>query len=103
LITLDGVLARDTAQQAPGAVHAAIVRWAPTAVFLDVARVSGPLDSPSLGTLLASHRAAHSVSVTLALVNPSDRLYQQLRDRNVAGVLCPNLAVIDVDQAAGIR
>ena len=103
LITLEGVLAWGTAQQIPGAVHAAIVRWVPTAVFLDVAGVSGPLDSPSLGTLLASHRAARSVSVALALVNPSDRLYQQLRDYTVANVLCPHLAVIDVDQPAGIR
>ena len=102
LISVGGELDLGNAQQIPGVVHAAIVRWSPRAVFVDVAAVTR-MDAAGIGALLASSKAAASVSVTVAVLNPSDLLYQQMQDRRVADLLCPHLAVTRGMQSAAAR
>lgn len=99
LINVEGLVDYHTAQQIPGAVHAAIVRWAPRLVLIDVAGVP-VMDSAGLGALLAGRKAAASVSVTVAVLNPSDELYRQMQDGEVADLLCPHLALAADDQRA---
>ena len=60
LISVGGELEYGNAQQIPGVVHAAIVRWSPRAVFIDVAAVTR-MDDAGIGALPASSRAAASV------------------------------------------
>ena len=96
LITAEGRIDRTNAQQIPGAVHAAIVRWAPAAVLLDVNAVAA-IDPAGVAALLASHHAARKSSVTVAVVNPGDQLYQQIRQHDAADALCPHLAVTSTE------
>jgi anti-sigma B factor antagonist len=97
LITAEGMVEYHSAQQIPGAVHAAIVRWSPRLVLIDVAGVR-LMDAAGLGALLAGRKAAASVSVIVAVLNPSDTLYRQMQAADVADQLCPHLAVLADDE-----
>jgi anti-anti-sigma factor len=100
LISVSGVVEHHNAQQVPGAVHAAIVRWSPRAVFIDVAAVT-LIDSAGIAALLASGKAAAAASTTLAVINPGDLIYRQLQVSQVADLLCPHLAAAVDDRRVG--
>lgn len=95
VITVSGVVEYHNAQQIPGAVHAAIVRWTPKEVFVDLAEVTS-MDSAGIGALVASHKAAASAAVTVAVLNPSPSVYRHLRVRRLADMLCPQLTTRSV-------
>jgi len=91
IITVSGVVAYQTPDQIPGAVRAAIVRWAPSAVLLDVADVS-LFDAGTIAALLASHQTGLWAGVPVALINLGALPAGQLRQSGLASLLCPELA-----------
>ena len=91
IITVSGVVAYQTPDQIPGAVRAAIVRWAPQAVVLDIADVS-LLDAGTIAGLLAGHQTGAWAGVPVTLRNVGGLPATQLRASGLAGLLCPQLA-----------
>ena len=94
IITVSGVVAHQDPDQIPGAVRAAIVRWAPRVVLLDLADVS-LLDAGTIGALLAGHQTGAWAGVTVALINVGAFPLSQLRAHGVAKLLCPDLAAAE--------
>jgi hypothetical protein len=90
IITVSGVVAHQDPDQIPGAVRAAIVRWAPRVVLLDVADVS-LLDAGTIAALLAGHQTGAWAGVPVALINIGAFPLSQLRAHGVASLLCPDL------------
>ena len=94
IITVSGVVAYQSPDQIRGAVRAAIVRWAPELVLLDVADVS-LLEVATISALLASHQTGEWAGVPVALINVGVFPLSQLRDLGLASLLCPHLAPPD--------
>jgi hypothetical protein len=90
IITVSGVAVYQSPDQIPGAVRAAIVRWAPRAVLLDLADVS-LLDAGTIAALLAGHQTGAWADIPVTLVNVGALPLSQLRESGVAGLLCPDL------------
>jgi anti-anti-sigma regulatory factor len=88
IITVSGVVAYQSPDQIPGAVRAAIVRWAPQAVLLDIADVSA-LDAASITALLASHQTGERAGIPVSLINVGPFLLGQLREIGLASLLRP--------------
>jgi hypothetical protein len=90
IITVSGVAAYQSPDQIPGAVRAAIVRWAPRAVLLDVADVS-LFDAGIIAALLAGHQTGAWADIPVTLFNVGALPLSQLRESGLASVLCPDL------------
>lgn len=84
IITVAGVVAYQSPEQIPGAVHAAIVRWAPRVILLDLGDVH-MLDGAGMAALLAGQDVAARADVTVTLVNIGTFLSTQLREIGVEG------------------
>jgi len=101
IITVAGVVAYQSPDQMTGAVRAAIVRWAPEAVLLDMADVS-VIDTAGVGALLDSHRTAGWAGIPITLINVGTFLLGQLRETGITAlmaVLPDELAAPDVVDA----
>ena len=96
IVTVSGVAAYQNPDQIPGAVRAAIVRWAPQAVLLDVGDVS-LFDAGTIAALLAGHQAGAWAGIPVTLINVAALPLNQLRESGLAGLLCPDLAAEDGD------
>ena len=79
VLSLSGVAAYQSPDQVTGAVQAAIVRWAPQAILLDLADVS-VLDNAGVAALLGSQRMASWADISFALINVSTFVQGQLRE-----------------------
>jgi anti-anti-sigma factor len=90
VITVAGVVEYHNAQQIAGAVHAAIARWTPITVLIDIGEVC-LLDSAGIAALLASHQTAAAAAVNIAVLNPNSFIARQLRVYGVADLLCPQM------------
>jgi hypothetical protein len=90
IITVSGVAAYQSPDQIPGAVRAAIVRWAPRAVLLDVADVS-LFDAGIIAALLAGHQTGAWADIPVTLFNVGALPLSQLRECGLASLLCPDL------------
>ncbi|MEV8504910.1 STAS domain-containing protein [Actinoplanes sp. NPDC051475] len=86
IITVAGVVAYQSPEQVPGAVHAAIVRWAPRVILLDLGDVH-MLDGAGMAALLAGQDVGARAHVTVTLVNIGSFLAMQLREIGVEGVV----------------
>lgn len=100
IIAVSGVVAYESPDQILGAVRAAIVRWAPRVVLLDLADVNA-LDAASIAALLASHQTGEWAGIRVSLINVGPFLLGQLRETGLAGLLCPELAAEDDDAMPG--
>jgi anti-anti-sigma regulatory factor len=92
IITVSGVVAYQSPEQIRGAVRAAIVRWAPEVVLLDVADVS-LMEVATIAALLASHQTGEWAGIPVALINVGVFPLSQLRERGLASLLCPHLSL----------
>jgi hypothetical protein len=101
IITVSGDVAFQTPEQIGGAVRAAIVRWAPRVVFLDVAEIS-LLETATTAALLASHQIGEWAGIPVTLINVGVFPLSQLREKGLVGLLCPHLLAPNDDQAAGL-
>ena len=86
VLALSGAVVYQNPEQIPGAVRAAIVRWAPEAILLDLADVR-VLDAAGIAALLDSHRAVSWAGISFALVNVDAFVMGQLRDLGVASLI----------------
>ncbi|MEV6596705.1 STAS domain-containing protein [Actinoplanes sp. NPDC051346] len=92
VVTVAGVVAYQSPDQIPGAVRAAVARWAPRQVLLDVGDVS-VLDGAGISALLASYQEGTEAGISVELINAGAFLSMQLREAGLAGALCsPDLA-----------
>lgn len=89
VIAVSAVVAYQSPDQIVGAVRAAIVRWAPRAVLLDVADVNA-LDAAGITALLASHQTGEWAGIPVSLINVGPFLLGQLRETGLASLLCPD-------------
>lgn len=89
VITLTGEIGVHARAQIPGAIHAAIVRWRPRNILLDVARVPAWGDAV-IAAVLAGGEAAACLDVNLIVINASDKLLRQLHACHVADLPCPD-------------
>lgn len=96
MITVAGVVAYHNPDQIPGAVRAAVARWTPPRVFLDVGDVS-MLDGAGIAALLAGYQVGADADIPVTLVNVGAFLSMQLRESGVHGLLCPSDADADDD------
>jgi hypothetical protein len=90
IITVSGGVAYQCPDQIRGAVRAAIVRWAPRVVLLDVADVS-LLETATIAALLASHQTGEWAGVSVTLINVGVFPLSQLREQGLVSLLCPDL------------
>ena len=88
IITVSGVVAYQSPDQLTGAVRAAIVRWAPEALLLDMADVS-VLDSAGVAALMDSQRTATWAGISVTLINVGTFLLGQLRETGLTALLEP--------------
>ncbi len=95
IIEVSGVVAYENPDQIPGAVRAAIVRWAPRAVLLDLSDVNA-LDAASIAALLAGHQTGEWAGIEVSLFNVSPFVLGQLRETGLAGLLYPEGSTDDV-------
>jgi len=86
VLALSGSVVYQNPEQIPGAVRAAIVRWAPQAILLDLADVR-VLDAAGIAALLDSHRAVSWAGMSFALINVDTFVMGQLRDIGVASLV----------------
>ncbi|WP_433731483.1 STAS domain-containing protein [Actinoplanes sp. CA-051413] len=86
VLALSGAVVYQNPEQIPGAVRAAIVRWAPEAILLDLADVR-VLDAAGIAALLDGHRAVSWAGISFALVNVDAFVMGQLRDVGVASLI----------------
>jgi hypothetical protein len=93
-ITVSGAVAYQNPDQISGAVRAAIVRWAPRLVFLDVADVA-LLEVATIAALLSSHQAGEWAGIPVRLINVGVLPLSQLRDQGLVTVLCPDLLPLE--------
>ena len=101
IITVSGDVAYQSPEQIGGAVRAAIVRWAPHVVLLDLGEVS-LLETATIAALLASHQIGEWAGVPVTLINVEAFPLSQLREKGLVGLLCPHLPTSDDSQAAGL-
>jgi hypothetical protein len=90
IITVSGVVAYQSPDKIRGAVRAAIIRWAPEAVLLDVADVS-LLEAATISELLAAHQIGAWGGIPVTLINVGAFPVSQLREAGLANLLCPDL------------
>lgn len=90
IIQVSGVLAYQNPDQISGAVRAAIVRWAPRLVLLDLADVS-LLDAGAVSALLSSHQTGAWAGIPVQLINVGAFPISQLRESGLVGLFCPHL------------
>ncbi|WP_212987548.1 STAS domain-containing protein [Actinoplanes auranticolor] len=86
VLALSGAVVYQSPEQIPGAVRAAIVRWAPEAILLDLADVT-VLDAAGIAALLDSHRTAGWGGISFALINVGSFVMAQLREVGVASFI----------------
>jgi anti-anti-sigma regulatory factor len=86
IITVAGVAAYQSPDQMTGAVRAAIVRWAPESILLDMADVS-VIDTAGVGALLDSHRTAGWAGIPITLINVGTFLFGQLRETGITALM----------------
>ncbi|MCA2212125.1 DMT family transporter [Jidongwangia harbinensis] len=79
VLTVAGTVAYQSPDQISGAVRAAIVRWAPEAILIDLADVS-VLDAAGVTALLESHRTGAWAGVSVVVINVGAFLMGQLRE-----------------------
>ena len=86
IITAAGQAIFPAAAQIVGAVRAALRRWNPRGIVLDLSGVD-TLDEPSVPALIACAHAAAAAGAGL-LVLPSAQVHRRLQERGVAELLC---------------
>ena len=86
VLTVAGSVAYQSPDQIAGAVRAAIVRWAPEAILIDLADVS-VLDAAGMAAVLDSHRTAAWAGISVVLINVGTFLLSQLRETGVTTVV----------------
>ena len=98
VVTVAGVVADQSPDQVPGAVGAAVARWNPRRVLLDLDDVS-VLDFAGIAALLASHRVGAQSGIPVILINVGAFLAAQLREYGAAALLGDGPAsVLEVPQ-----
>jgi hypothetical protein len=90
IIRVSGVVVYQSPDQISGAVRAAIVRWAPRLVLLDLADVS-LLDAGAITALLASHQTGAWAGIPVQVINIGAFPLSQLRESGLVGLFCPHL------------
>jgi anti-anti-sigma factor len=98
VLTVTGVVAYQSPDQMTGAVRAAIVRWAPRAILLDLADVS-VLDAAGVTALLESHRMAAWAGIPVTLINVGTFLMGQLRETGLSAFIRTHRPVETAEQA----
>ncbi|MFI5497068.1 STAS domain-containing protein [Actinoplanes sp. NPDC051859] len=97
IITVAGVVAYQNPDQIAGAVRAAMTRWKPRRILLDVDDVS-VLDGAGIAALLASHHVGAQSGTPVILINACAFLTAQLREYGVQAVLCDSPGRVEVPQ-----
>jgi anti-anti-sigma factor len=86
VLTVAGTVAYQSPDQIAGAVRAAIVRWAPEAILIDLGDVS-VLDAAGVSALLESHRTGAWAGVSVVVINVGAFLMGQLRETGLTDLV----------------
>jgi anti-anti-sigma factor len=96
VLSVTGEVAYQTPGQITGAVRAAIVRWAPEEILLDLADVT-VLDRPGIVALLESLRTAEWAGVPVVLINVGAYLMGQFRESGLADLVRAQAPIAPVE------
>src|SRR5689334_4036483 len=99
VLSVTGEVAYQSPGQIPGAVRAAIVRWAPVEILIDLGDVS-VLDRPGIVALLESLRTAGWAGIPIVLINVGAYLMGQFRESGLADLVRAQAPVEPADPPA---